>query len=136
MRVRGTACSGMGQEEPQPVCEEPPNLEMVGLPPWLQAGLPYRNCRCLSALAPWALAVLPGPFPEGAWLNIWCECQASPGKPPLGLASAQRGSSCFQGFISQLARCCEVETNQGGSPNPNRSKEQRLKATRAKGAVV
>ncbi|XP_034275895.1 LOW QUALITY PROTEIN: 5-oxoprolinase [Pantherophis guttatus] len=29
VRVRGTACSGMGQEEPQPVCEEPPNLEMV-----------------------------------------------------------------------------------------------------------
>ncbi|XP_058035035.1 5-oxoprolinase isoform X4 [Ahaetulla prasina] len=29
VRVRGTACSGMGQEEPQPVCEEPPNLEMM-----------------------------------------------------------------------------------------------------------
>ncbi|XP_026542906.1 5-oxoprolinase isoform X2 [Notechis scutatus] len=29
VRVRGTACSGMGQEEPQPVCKETPSLEMV-----------------------------------------------------------------------------------------------------------
>ncbi|KAM3839583.1 5-oxoprolinase isoform 1-T1 [Vipera latastei] len=29
VRVRGTASSGMGQEDPQPICKEPPTQEMV-----------------------------------------------------------------------------------------------------------
>lgn len=41
VRVRGTASSGMGQEDPQPICKEPPTQEMVRLSPRLQAGLRY-----------------------------------------------------------------------------------------------
>lgn len=52
VRVRGTASSRMGQEEPQPICKEPPKQEMVGLSPWPQAGLPYRTSRSPSSFGP------------------------------------------------------------------------------------
>lgn len=80
VRVRGTASSGMSQEEPQPISEGPPQLEMVRISPFSSSPRlgSHKGVAVYSlALAPWALAV----HHRGPSLHrptcILCECRTA-----------------------------------------------------------